>query len=374
MYCTNYNILVQYLGKLGFISFTSSIFKDGFHILTTSRYSLLHDWLCEFFKIPSITLHALTGDAGFRKYYRFEHEGVSFIAVDAIPQMSNNLAFVELQKLFKANGVNVPDIICVDLSEGFFCLSDFGDLLFGNTLTETNMEQEYKKAIDLLPNISAIKSTSAYTLPNYDAEFVHTELNIFTEWLLGKHLNISLSTQEIKGLEQSFTVLVNNVLEQPKVTMHRDFHSRNLMVLTNDKNDGDEVVNHIGVIDFQDAVTGPITYDVVSLLRDCYVKWPQESVENLFEYFCQLMQQNESYSDISSEQWKRWFDLMGVQRHVKASGIFARLYHRDDKQGYLKDIPLTLSYIVEVCELYPELHALRDIVSHKVIPAIEIKG
>lgn len=338
--------------------------------MTVSRFSLLHDWLCNFFKISSVELHSLTGDAGFRKYYRFEHQGQSYIAVDAIPEMSNNFAFVEIQKALSAQAINVPEILAVDLTTGFFCLSDFGHVLFGDKLSASNMEVEYKKAIDILPNIAKTQLQGTYKLPEYSADFVRLELNIFTEWLLAKHLNLSLTEQEKESLEQCFNVLVNNILEQPKVTMHRDFHCRNLMLLPESATNAHDKSNKLGVIDFQDAVNGPITYDVVSLLRDCYVKWPQQSIDKLFGYFCDLMRVNEEYSEITPDEWKRWFDLTGIQRHVKASGIFARLYHRDDKSGYLKDVPLTLSYIVDITRLYPELKALHDIVSQKVIPAI----
>ena len=327
------------------------------------------EWLCDSFKVSSVKLNALTGDAGFRKYYRFLHEGESYIAVDAIPDKSNNLAFVELQKAFKQKNIQVPDIIFVDLASGFFCLSDFGNELFGDQLTQTNMETEYKRAIDLLPLISDMVVEGEYSLPDYNGDFVELELGIFTEWLLTKHLNISLSPEELVELTACFDVLVKNVLEQPSVTMHRDFHSRNLMLLSGDSNKGE-----LGVIDFQDAVKGPITYDVVSLLRDCYVKWPSDKIHTLFTYFCQKMHKQERYKNITQAQWTRWFDLMGVQRHVKASGIFARLYHRDDKLGYLKDIPLTLSYIVEISEKYPELKALNTLVSGKVIPALNAIG
>ena len=326
-----------------------------------SRSSLLSEWLCTLFKVPSITLDSLTGDAGFRKYYRFMVDGISYIAVDALPDKSNNLAFVELQKVLKKKGLCVPEIIFVDLSTGFFCLSDFGNKLFSDLLTQDNMELEYKRAINLLPNIANMPASNEYSLPIYDADFVRLELNIFTQWLLDKHLNISLSQQESNELEGCFNVLVDNVLEQPQVTIHRDFHSRNLMLLPNAE---------LGVIDFQDAVTGPITYDIVSLLRDCYLKWPQENVEHLYNYFCELMKEEERYQNITQAQWTRWFDLMGIQRHVKASGIFARLYHRDEKPGYLKDIPLTLSYIVEVSDKYPELKALNEIVNNTIIPAL----
>ncbi|WP_426359808.1 aminoglycoside phosphotransferase family protein [Pseudocolwellia sp. HL-MZ19] len=341
--------------------------------MNQSRLSLLEEWLCNYFKLDSITLKALTGDAGFRKYYRFSISGQPYIAVDAIPDKSNNLAFVEIQQVLHQQNINVPNIITYDLAQGFLCLSDFGNALFSDLLTLDNMEASYKEAIKLLPLIAGSAIPTNYKLPRYDADFVHLECNIFSEWLLGTHLNINLSEQERSQLHTCFTVLVGNALEQPQVVMHRDFHSRNLMILNSSEVTQDLGAIQLGVIDFQDAVIGPITYDIVSLLRDCYVKWPNDKVTGLFQYFCQLMDIENKYPNISQAQWQRWFDLMGMQRHVKASGIFARLYHRDDKTGYLQDIPLTLSYIVDISAKYSELSFLHDLVLHKVIPALAEK-
>ncbi|WP_441003082.1 aminoglycoside phosphotransferase family protein [Pseudocolwellia agarivorans] len=341
--------------------------------MTDPRLLLLHNWLCAFFKVPSITLRALTGDAGFRKYYRFSINEQSYIAVDAIPDKSNNLAFVEIQQVLQLQNINVPNIITYDLSQGFLCLSDFGDALFSDLLTLDNFQASYKEAIKLLPLIAATPLPENFKLPSYDADFVNLECNIFTEWLLGAHLNIKLSEQEKSQLQDCFAVLVDNALEQPQVVMHRDYHSRNLMILKSDKITEKSETIQLGVIDFQDAVIGPITYDIVSLLRDCYIKWPNDRVIELFQYFCELIGAQNKYPDISQAQWQRWFDLMGMQRHVKASGIFARLYHRDDKTGYLKDIPLTLSYIVDIGAKYPELRFLHDLVLHQVIPALAAK-
>lgn len=333
------------------------------------RFILLHNWLCVFFKVPSITLSSLTGDAGFRKYYRFIHDDKFYIAVDAIPDKSNNIAFVEIQKLLKQQKVNVPEIIVSDLKQGFLCISDFGDELFSDLLTLDNMESAYQQAINVLPFIANAPIPKQYQLPIYDADFVNLECNIFTEWLLDVHLNITLDAQEKIQLKSCFDVLVKNAIEQPQVVMHRDYHSRNLMIL----NKGKISTIELGVIDFQDAVIGPITYDIVSLLRDCYVKWPADKVETLFHYYCQLIDVEHNYPQIKRDQWLKWFDLTGLQRHVKASGIFARLYHRDSKSGYLKDIPLTLSYIVDISAKYAELTFLHNLVTNKVLPALAEK-
>ncbi|WP_083690024.1 phosphotransferase [Colwellia sp. UCD-KL20] len=335
----------------------------------------MNTWLCNNFDVNSIKLDSLTGDAGFRKYYRFTMNNKSYIAVDAIPAMSNNLAFVEIQKVLQ-EVINVPEIIFSDLDLGFFCLSDFGNDLFSDTLTLDNMQSSYQKAINILPQIAYAQLPQNYSLPQYDAKFVNVECHIFTEWLLGVHLNITLNEQEKAQLQTCFNILVDNALEQPQVIMHRDYHSRNLMLIPPEKANKlntNQGVIEIGVIDFQDAVIGPITYDIVSLLRDCYVKWPDAKVKDLFYYFCHLIDADNKYPDVTQEQWFRWFDLMGMQRHVKASGIFARLYHRDHKNGYLKDIPLTLSYIVDVSAQYPELSFLHDLVLDKVMPQLENK-
>lgn len=298
-----------------------------------SRFLQLNKWLCNYFDVNEIPLYSLTGDAGFRKYYRFDIENMSYIAVDAIPEMSNNLAFVEIQKTLHKAGINVPEVIVSDLTQGFFCLSDFGDVLFSDGLTLDNMNCSYKKAIKLLPKIVSLPLPKNYTLPIYDDNFIRVELDIFTKWLLGEHLNLSLNEQEKLSLENCFNILVQSAIEQPQAFMHRDFHSRNLMLLTHEKNNTKKNSNQeessLGVIDFQDAVIGPITYDIVSLLRDCYVKWPSENVDVLFEYYCQLVDVDNKYPEVKKEQWIRWFDLMGLQRHIKVSGIFARLYHRD---------------------------------------------
>ncbi len=354
-------------------------------MLQPSRFTLLNDWLSTLL-IPAfdsvdekttIKLQAMTGDAGFRQYYRFNVQKQSFIAVDAPPQYSNNQAFVAIGLALSAQQVTVPKIIAADLTQGFFCLSDFGDQLLADDLLNTeNSEQvklTYLKAIKLLPLIAATQVTTDkasgdqgqnnehYSLPLYDKAFIDLELGIFTQWLIDKHLNIKLSCEDKAKLEQCFDTLSISALSQPKVTMHRDFHSRNIMVL----NDGS-----LGVIDFQDAVVGPITYDIVSLLRDCYTRWPEDVIQPLFKTFCQLMSKQYDLDHVSETQWQQWFDLMGLQRHLKASGIFCRLFYRDNKSSYLKDIPLTLSYIEDISGHYPQLSFLHQLIKDRVIPAM----
>lgn len=330
--------------------------------LPSSRIQMLQQWLCDHFSDKNIQLIPMSGDAGFRCYFRFSSAGTSYIAVDAPADKSDNTAFVFMQKILNKQKVRVPDIIAVDLSLGFFCLADFGEILLSDTLTARNMHQTYQKAIDILPDIQSILSTDAAQLKRYDDKFVELELNIFTQWLIAEHLSITLTADEEEQLSACFSILIDNMLSQPQVVVHRDYHSRNIMVLND---------NELGIIDFQDAVIGPITYDIVSLLRDCYLKWPNEQVTPLLDYFIAIITEQHSLPQIPRQQWQRWFDLTGLQRHIKASGIFARLYHRDNKSSYLNDIPLTLSYIIDISKQYPELMFLHQLLQRKVLPAME---
>ncbi|GAA5139577.1 aminoglycoside phosphotransferase family protein [Thalassotalea piscium] len=322
------------------------------------RQSQLIAWLSDVFSADKIHLLTMNGDAGFRRYFRFNHKEQSYIAVDSPQKWCNNVAFTKVQHLLMQADIQVPEIVVQNEGKGFFCLSDLGDTLLGDIVNLDNMHVYYQQAIDLLPRISSLQCDN---FPVFDESFIQTELSIFVEWLLSTHLSIELSEVEAQKLKQCFDVLTASALTQPKVTVHRDFHSRNIMQTADKK---------LAVIDFQDAVHGPITYDIVSLLRDCYLKWPNEKVHELFNYYINLQATKYNLTGISAEQWRTWFDLMGIQRHLKASGIFARLYHRDNKPGYLKDIPLTLSYIVEVSKEYDSLKFLADLVSQKVLPKL----
>ncbi len=325
------------------------------------RTKALLQWLASQFSAEEISIEPMSGDAGFRRYFRFQFQGRSYIAVDAPVKYSNNQAFVDVQKIMQALDISVPEIIALDLDQGFLCLSDFGDKLLSSKLSPENMQQYYTLAIGELNKTLTCKPAQLANLPDYDEKFIRIELNIFKEWLLEKHLNINLNINEQDELNACFDYLITAITAQPKVFMHRDFHSRNIMLLPDEK---------LGIIDFQDAVYGPVTYDLVSLLRDCYVRWPNELITPLVERYRQQVQTLLPNENITAEKWQYWFDLTGLQRHIKASGIFARLHHRDDKSGYLTDIPLTLSYIKDVSGQYDKLSFLHELVSKRVIPAL----
>ncbi|MEW6998258.1 aminoglycoside phosphotransferase family protein [Colwelliaceae bacterium BS250] len=329
-----------------------------------SRPSQLNTWLKGLFPDQDYALVMLNGDAGFRCYHRLSIDGMNYIIVDTPANKVNNLAFVEMTKAFSMQDVLVPQIIAHQQELGFMCLSDFGDCLLANNLNNITMSSLYRQALDLLPAISNIKSTDLWQLPTYDAAFLQIELNVFVDWLVVEHLDLVISFDEKQQLQQCFQQLINSALEQPQVGVHRDFHSRNLMMLADDR---------IGVIDYQDAVIGPVTYDVVSLLRDCYVRWDDALLAPLLAKQLQITQSQFPQFTITSEIYQQWFDLMGLQRHVKAAGIFARLYHRDNKSGYLADIPLTLSYIVDIAAKYPTLQFLSSFVADRVLPALTKK-
>jgi hypothetical protein len=339
-------------------------------MLRTQQLTL---WLKQIFDQHPVVLIPLAGDAGFRRYFRFtlppaENNNFMpchYIAVDAPNEYSNNEQFIKVQQYLAAQKIHVPEIIAAELSQGFLCLSDLGQQTLADVITPQNMAFYYQQALAIALAIAAIKPKAQNDFPLYDAAFVQRELDIFNDWLLVEHLSIKLSAQEKSQLQQCYNLLISNALEQPQVVMHRDFHSRNLM-LTNVHDE-----QHLAVIDFQDAVIGPITYDAVSLLKDCYLKWPREQIMPLFTQFCNQLTQQQQLAEFDQTQWQRWFDLTGLQRHIKAAGIFARLHHRDNKSHYLEDLPLTLQYIVETSQQYKEFSFVEKLVNERVLPNLK---
>lgn len=320
------------------------------------RENQLVSWLNKEKLFDGEKLDSVSGDASFRRYFRFTVGDSSKIAVDAPPQKEDSSKFISIARAYQTKGVPVPSVVAQDLELGFMCLQDFGDVLLADQLNDETCVPLYRKALSLLSDIQSVSSTTEGGLPKFDEQLLRDEFYLFSHWLIKQHLKLELSDAELNIMENSFDVLVNNFSIQPQAGVHRDFHSRNLMCLPDES---------LGVIDFQDAVIGPITYDAVSLLRDCYVRWPDHVVYGLLAEWHQ-----KHFPDVPWDDLKKWFDLTGMQRHVKASGIFARLCHRDGKQSFLKDIPLTLQYIIDVGKQYPELVDFAALVEEKIAPTM----
>lgn len=326
----------------------------------SERFESLQDWLKETLETSDFILKPASEDASFRYYYRLTLDNKTFIVMDAPPDQEDCKPFIRVNNILHACNVNVPIIHNMDLEQGFLLISDFGDDHYLNKLSNLTANNLYSDAIQTI--LSMQLGSDVKELGKYDEALLRREMSLFTDWLLDKHLGITLDTDQTSAINALFNLLVTNALEQPQVFVHRDFHSRNLM-LTKE--------NNPGVIDFQDAVVGPITYDLVSLLKDCYIKWTAKEINGWATFYLNELGMHDSELDIDREQFQRWFDLMGVQRHLKASGIFARLSHRDDKHGFLKDIPRTLSYIVDLKSTYKELLPLCQLIETSILPELE---
>jgi len=305
----------------------------------------------------------VSGDASFRRYFRLRYNEHSWIAVDAPPDKEDNPRFVAIAKAWVAHNVAVPRVIDYDFERGFMLLEDFGDQLLWPVLhaegtSEKQVADYYRRAITQLLHIQTLPVKD---LPLYDAKLLDTEMSLFRDWLCEKQLGLALSEDEHKLLDDVFERLKANALAQPVVVVHRDFHSRNLMLRADDV---------LGVIDFQDAVAGPATYDLVSLLRDCYVRWPAALVDELAADYWELARPQGVYLK-SWEEFQRDFDWMGMQRHLKAAGIFARLNLRDGKSGYINDIPNTCQYLLDVSARYSEFTAFNQWLAERFIPELK---
>lgn len=306
--------------------------------------------------LVSETLQPVSGDASFRRYFRADGEQQSWIAVDAPPEKEDSRPFVAIATHWYEAGVRVPRLVALDLDQGFMLLEDFGDRLMLPALDAQSVEHLYGQAFTALESIQSIPHDP---LPPYDEVLLRREMALFDEWFIGRMLQLELSTAEQQILEQAKQVLVANALEQTQVSVHRDYHSRNLMLL-----DGDE----LGVIDFQDAVAGPITYDLVSLLRDSYVRWPDPQVARWVEEYRLRLAENDAA--LTAEAFLKQFDLMGMQRQLKVLGIFSRLYLRDGKAGYLQDMPRTLGYLYRAAGRYSSTAELQRMLAERVVPAM----
>ena len=289
---------------------------------------------------------AASADASFRNYWRVSAGARSLIVMDAPPDKENLAPWLDVDARLRAAGLNAPQVLAVDHAQGFVLMSDFGVRTYLPELDLASADALYADAFDALLRMQTQVATQG--LPAYDRALLVAELERMPEWFLKRHLRFTPSCDEWDIIEAAFTRIVHSALEQPQYFVHRDYHSRNLMIVP---------TNSPGIIDFQDAVIGPITYDLVSLLRDCYIQWPAAKVDAWAENYRQRLVATDMMS-ADTAQFRRWFDLMGLQRHLKVLGNFCRLWYRDAKAQYLADLPLTLKYVLAVMDDHAEFSEL----------------
>lgn len=326
-----------------------------------TRLSALLHWLRADLGRPVEHIEPTSSDASFRRYFRARNGGETCIVMDAPPPRENVRPFLAVAELFRAAGVGAPAIRAADVDRGFVLLEDLGTRCYQDALTEETADQLYGEALAVLLRLQTRVEPGTSGLPTYDAALLRRELEIFREWFLGEYLALTLEPSEAALVDQVWEGLIASALEQPQVCVHRDYHSRNLMAMER---------GTPGVLDFQDAVVGPITYDAVSLLRDCYIAWPAERVRGWMDGYRNKLREAGLLDAAGVQRFQRWFDLMGMQRHLKAIGIFSRLKLRDGKSSYLKDIPRTLGYIAEAGRDYPEFAAFLEFLDLRVRPRL----
>lgn len=313
---------------------------------TDPRLWQVNEWLTAILPYSEFNLEVASSDASFRRYFRVHQHDHSRIVMDAPPEHEDIDSFVRIAEFLSRTGTHVPRIFAKNLEQGFLLLSDLGNTSYLSALNEQSADALYRAAIDEIIKMQ-LAPTADIELASYDDEKLLAELRLFPDWFIQKHLSLTPPPE----LNAVFELLIANASEQPQYFVHRDYHSRNLMLGAD---------NEVGVIDFQDAVIGPVTYDLVSLLRDCYIEWPQNKLDNWLNYYFEQAVENQLLTGDDRSEFIRWFDLMGLQRHLKVLGIFCRLNYRDGKAGYMNDLPLTLKYVLEVTARYPELAPLHQ--------------
>lgn len=328
-----------------------------------ARLALLEEWLTNDLGLAPERLAPASADASFRRYFRVHARGESFIVMDAPPGREDLGPFIAVAAALGAIGVNVPTVLESDRARGFLLLTDLGSRHYLAALGQgVDPDRLYADAAETLLRIQTAGGPAAEALPPYDATFLDREVQVFPEWFLTRHLGLTPDAALASMIASVSALLAASSLAQPQVFVHRDYHSRNLM-LTAKRNPG--------VIDFQDAMRGAITYDLVSLFKDCYIVWPRARVLEWLRRYRQRALAAGLAAGAHDAEFIRWFDLMGVQRHLKVLGVFSRLWYRDGKAGYLRDLPTVLNYVLETVDEYPELDALGEFLQALVVPRFE---
>lgn len=336
--------------------------------MSSNRFQQMQQWLASLTLIADTSWshpEPASSDASFRRYFRIQCQAKdgpwsSLIIMDAPPEQEDCRPFVQIAQQLQAMELSVPLILAQDLTQGFLLLTDLGSQTYLSVLNDDNVDDLYSQALKALSQMQQRGQADAPSLPLFNEALYHTEMALFNDWLMAEHLDLRFSPFEQSEWQRIQATLIQSAQRQPQVYVHRDYHSRNLMFLGEGQS--------AGILDFQDAVKGPLTYDAVSMVRDCYIAWqPERVTEWQRESFLLAVQAGL----VAKQDWAdyvRAMDLMGIQRHLKAAGIFARLAHRDGKTNYLNDVPTTLNYIYQVGQCYPELRFLVDWVEQRMLP------
>jgi len=318
-------------------------------ISTTARLDALHRFAAENLHVAVSAPTVASADASFRSYWRVSDGTRTWIVMDAPPEKENTTPWLDIGARLHGSGLHTPQVLAADLAQGFVLMEDLGTRTYLPELNDTTADALYADACAALARMQGVDTDG---LPHFDRAQIVMELELMPEWFLRRHLGFAPSCEQWDIIEAAFTYLVHAALEQPRAFMHRDYHSRNLLITTTD---------NPGIIDFQGAMLGPITYDLASLLRDCYIVWPSERVASWLEHH-----RSRFVADVEPATFRRWFDLIGLQRHIKVLGIFCRLCYRDGKSGYLADLPRVLDYVLGVARGYPQLTDFANLLERAV--------
>jgi aminoglycoside/choline kinase family phosphotransferase len=326
-----------------------------------SRLASLRQWVAEDLGFAGCRIEPASADASFRRYFRLTRGADTYIVMDAPPDKEPLAPFVTVAQALIGIGLNVPVILARDAARGLLLLSDLGTRQYLDELAAgLDVERLYSDALAALVVMQTRGQEAAGRLPPYDRAALLREMELMPEWFLSRHLGTPPTADERRMLDRQFELLAQSALEQPTAFVHRDYHSRNLLV-TAEANPG--------ILDFQDALRGAVTYDPVSLLKDCYIEWPRTRVLGWLDGYRQRL--SNAGFDLPADEptFVRWFDLMGLQRHIKVLGIFARLFYRDGKPGYLKDLPRVLSYVRDTAGRYAQTAELAAFIEGRIDPA-----
>jgi aminoglycoside/choline kinase family phosphotransferase len=332
-----------------------------------ARVQQIGDWLRGELKASLVRLEPASADASFRRYFRaWTADGTTRVVMDAPPDKEDIGPFLQVAALLEACQVHVPHVYAADTARGLVLLEDLGsDLYLTQLRCGADPDVLYRHALQALLRIQLQGREAMRALPPYDRAALTREMALMPEWFCARHLQLTLDDTDRAVLAECFEFLTQEALAQPQVLVHRDYHSRNLMLLAS---------RNPGIIDFQDALAGPVGYDLVSLLKDCYIDWPRARVERWVSGYREQLQAAPELAGASEHEFLRWFDLIGLQRHIKVLGIFARLWYRDGKHGYLADLPRTFGYVEDAARRYPELRRFGDWLQRRVRPALAAAG